>query len=59
MNSIRPHCLNNGQCDCGKQPCGEYLWNHANGSMLRRFLLDEFVGGKTGLGDAAVHGMYL
>ena len=57
MGSIRPHCANK-QCDCGQHPCGEYLWNHANGSQLREFLLREFVGGPRGLGSPAVDGMY-
>jgi hypothetical protein len=32
-----------GPCDCGVAPCGEYLWDHRNGSMLRDFLVDECV----------------
>ena len=57
MGSIRPYCASQ-QCDCGKHPCGEYLWNHANGSQLREFLLHEFVAGATGLSNPAVDGMY-
>ncbi len=25
-------------CNCGSVPCGEYLFNHANGTMLRDWL---------------------
>lgn len=96
MGSIQPFCQN-GQCDCGLNPCGEYLWDHRNGSgnrafpsllsvfrsrthslssvfnsciplpsvfyhrngsALRGFLLETFVGGPTGLANEAVDGMY-
>ncbi len=40
-------------CDCGEGvPCGEYLWNHANGTMLREWIINEFLLGPTGLGKA-------
>ncbi len=39
-------------------PCGEYLWNHANAS-LREYLIQEFILGPTGLGNANVSGFYL
>ena len=45
-------------CDCGV-PCGEYLWNHANGTMLRTWLIDEFLLGPTGLGSPYVDGFYV
>ena len=49
-----------GDCDCGEGlPCGEYLWDHRNGTMLRDFLINEFVlNPKTGLGNKAVSGFY-
>jgi hypothetical protein len=47
-------------CDCGEGvPCGEYLWNHANGTMLRTWLIEEFLLGPTGLGNSAVDGFYI
>jgi hypothetical protein len=39
--------------------CRRYLWDHRNGSMLQRFLIDEFVlNSKTGLGNHNVDGFY-
>lgn len=36
-------------CDCGAGvPCGEYLWDHRNGTMLRDFLINEHLLGPTG-----------
>ena len=47
-------------CDCGAGvPCGEYLWNHANGSMLRDWLINEHLLGPTGLGNPGVRGFYV
>jgi hypothetical protein len=51
-------CLPSG-CNCGTQPCGEYLFDHRNGSMLRDWLLNEFIGGPLGLGNAAISGLFL
>ena len=47
-----------GPCDCGGVPCGFYVFNHAN-ATLRRWLIDDFVMGATGVGDPSVHGVYL
>ncbi len=49
-----------GPCDCGGVPCGFYLFNHAN-DTLRRWLIDDFVFGPTGLGQpsGAISGLYL
>ena len=49
-----------GDCDCGEGlPCGEYLWDHRNGSMLQEFLIKEFVlNSKTGLANPNVDGFY-
>jgi len=49
-------CVN--ECNCGNQPCGEYLWDHRNGSMLRDFLINEFILGPTGLGHESISGFY-
>jgi len=46
-------------CDCGKNPCGEYLWDHRNGSMLQEFLLEHYIGGATGVDNAAVDGLFI
>lgn len=37
---------------------GEYLWNHANGTMLHDFLVNDFVMGPTGMGSQYVDGFY-
>ena len=52
-------CCVDSRCDVGKQPCGEYLWNHANGSMLRDFLVNQYVGGASGLGSPDINGLFL
>ena len=41
------------------QSAGEYLWNHANGTMLREFLVDEYVGGTAGLSSPDIDGVFL
>jgi len=44
-------CLETG-CDCGRDlPCGEYLWDHRNGSQLRQWLLQEHILSPTALGN--------
>ena len=57
-NSNYNTCL--GDCDCGTGlPCGEYLWDHRNGSMLEDFLINEFVlNPRTGLGNPNIDGFY-
>jgi hypothetical protein len=45
-------------CDCGVNPCGEYLWNHANGTQLRSWFIREFVFGANGLGNSNISGFY-
>jgi hypothetical protein len=47
-----------GQCDCGTQPCGEYLWDHRNGSMLRDWIVNEHILGPAGMGDPAIDGFF-
>merc|ERR1712070_408890 len=44
------------ECDCGDQPCGEYLWNHTNGTMLQDFLVNQFVMGQHGVVHSAIDG---
>jgi hypothetical protein len=49
-----------GFCDCGKNiPCGEYLFDHRNGSMLRTWLVDEILLGPTFLGNNAITGLFI
>jgi hypothetical protein len=45
-------------CDCGKSPCGEYLWDHRNAS-LREWLVIEYMLGATGLGSGVVQGFFV
>ena len=40
-------------------PTGEYRWNHANGSMLRDFLVNTYVGGASGLANPNIDGVFL
>eukprot|EP00035_Acanthoeca_spectabilis_P030665 m.10340 g.10340 ORF g.10340 m.10340 type:complete len:569 (+) comp4307_c0_seq1:82-1788(+) len=49
-----------GDCDCGEGlPCGEYLWDYRNGSMLADFLVNEFVlNPTTGLKNENVDGFF-
>lgn len=49
-----------GPCDCGSNPCGEYLFNYlTNVSGLADWIVDDFILGPTGLGNANVSGFYL
>lgn len=48
-----------GFCDCGSQPCGEYLFDHRNGSMLRQWLIKEHIGGHAGLGSSSIKGFFM
>jgi hypothetical protein len=46
--------------DCGKGvACGEYLWNHSNGSMLTEFLVQGYTLDSQGLGSPYVDGFYI
>ena len=48
------------QGDCGKGvACGEYLWNHSNGSMLTEFLVQGYTLDSQGLGSPYVDGFYI
>ena len=44
-------------CNCGNNPCGEYLWDHRN-ATLRSWLIRDFVFGENGLGNKNVSGFY-
>jgi hypothetical protein len=47
-----------GYCDCGEHhPCGEYLFDHRNGTMLREFLVDEIILGA--LKHGVIDGFFL
>ncbi len=48
----------NETCDCGKVPCGEYVFDHRN-SSLSDWLVQEFLLGATGLGSEFVDGYFL
>ena len=42
---------------CSQVSCGEYLWDHRNGSMLTQWFTEEYVGGSDyGLGNDSVDG---
>lgn len=60
--TLQPHpdgsCAG-GQCDCGDSPCGEYLFDHRNGSMLRDWIVSEHINGPTGVGDPAIDGLFI
>ena len=45
-------------CDCGKLPCGEYVYDYRNGSMLQDFIVNEVVAGQMGVGNPVVRGFY-
>jgi len=49
----------NLQCDCGNCPCGEYLFDHRNGSMLTNWLVNEYILGKNGLGSPFIDGYFI
>ena len=47
-------------CDCGPGlPCGEYLWDHRNGSMLQDFLVNEYILGPDGVGNKNITGVFI
>ncbi len=46
-------------CDCGSVPCGEYLFDFRNGTLLEEFLISKFVMGPTGLASGAIDGFFL
>lgn len=46
-------------CECGANPCGEYLFDHRNGSSLQNWIVNELILGPTGLGHPAVDGFFI
>lgn len=39
------------ECDCGRDlPCGEYIYDHRNGTMLRQWLVQQVILGPTTIG---------
>jgi hypothetical protein len=47
-------------CDCGKVPCGKYIFDHRNGTMLTKWLLEEYMGSNvTGLGNPNIDGFFI
>ena len=41
------------------QPCGEYLFDFRNGSMLQDWIVDELIAGPTGVGAKEVDGLFI
>lgn len=47
-------------CDCGQDlPCGEYLFDHRNGTMLRTWLVEQYLLGTTAVGHPYIDGLFL
>jgi hypothetical protein len=46
-------------CDCGSVPCGEYLFDHRNGTMLTDWLLNEYILSETSVGSPYVDGLFI
>jgi hypothetical protein len=46
-------------CDCGRFPCGEYLFDHRNGSLLTDFLVNEYVISQTAVGSPVIDGLFI
>ena len=52
-------------CDCGRLPCGPYLFDHrqgdtkVKGQTLREWFVAEMFGGPTGLDSPAISGFYI
>jgi hypothetical protein len=54
------HCNPDFGCNCGNNlPCGEYIFDHRNGTMLRTWLIEEVLLGPTGIGHKYVDGVFL
>jgi hypothetical protein len=49
-----------GPCNCGVHPCGEYLFDFTNATAngLADFIVNDFILGPTGLGNANLSGFY-
>jgi hypothetical protein len=47
-------------CDCGDSiPCGEYLWDHRNGSQLSNWLINNHIISSTSIGNGNIDGMFI
>ncbi len=46
-------------CDCGALPCGEYLFDHRNGSQLTEWLVHKYIVSNTALGSSAISGLFI
>lgn len=46
-------------CDCGALPCGEYLFDHRNGSQLTNWLIENYILSDSALGSPAVSGLFI
>ena len=48
-------------CDCGPNlPCGEYVFDHSNGTMLREWLINEVIlNAETSVGNGIIDGMFI
>ena len=53
-----PSCPANGTGNqaCCDVPCGEYVFDHRNGSMLTQWMIEEFVGGEDGIDSPYIDG---
>lgn len=51
-------CFGNASCDCGRNPCGEYLFNFSNPELVDWWLL-EHMGGGLALDHPDVDGLIL
>jgi hypothetical protein len=47
-----------GGCDCGTQPCGEYLFDHRNSSVAD-WLIENHILSDTAIGSPSVDGMFM
>lgn len=44
--------------ECCGVPCGEYLFDHRNGTMLQQWLIEQFVGGEHGIDNPNIDGFF-
>lgn len=47
-----------GRCDCGYSPCGEYLWDWRNSSLID-WILREHLDGPLGLDNPSISGFFI
>eukprot|EP01103_Thecamoeba_quadrilineata_P004919 TRINITY_DN14791_c0_g1_i1.p1 TRINITY_DN14791_c0_g1~~TRINITY_DN14791_c0_g1_i1.p1 ORF type:complete len:454 (+),score=61.54 TRINITY_DN14791_c0_g1_i1:37-1398(+) len=46
-------------CDCGTVPCGEYLFDHRNGSLLTEWLIKDYILSDTAVGSPFIDGLFI